>query len=129
MARDIACTLDGVTRSTWMIGNLETGEQTPLCDACLVVWMLGKLDADLAAEGKRHVAARWGEDAGEQLGQEGSGQEAPKSAPGAPGRRRRPRRDPERAQAAQEAAAAVSADQDGTSAEGVAPAPATPDDG
>jgi len=127
MARDIPCDLDQIEVSKWLIGNLGTGEQTALCDACLVLWMLGKLDEVLEPAAKAHVAGLWAPASPAPAEGEGPPADAPKSRSDG---RRRPKPaegESESDPPAIEAAAAATAAQDPESDRGVAKAPATPD--
>ena len=90
VAHDIICDLDKVERANWLIGNLQTGEQVALCDADLVMWCLGHLDAELGAEAKAAVVARWTPEPAGTPPEAAGAAEPPKSRRG----RGRTRRDP-----------------------------------
>lgn len=44
MARDVYCDAGCAERATWLIGNMQSGEQTALCDVHMIPWMVAQLD-------------------------------------------------------------------------------------
>lgn len=123
MARPIPCDLDQVENSQWMIGNLTTGEQTALCDSCLTLWILGKLDEVLSAEAKAHVAGLWAPAPAAAAAAGDGAADAPKRRSGGRRRARRAGDDPQDVVTALQAAPEATAAEEAESDRGVAEAP------
>lgn len=128
MAQPLICSMDGVEKATWIIGEVETGNQYAACDICLMGWMLAKLDADLTPEGKAHVATMWTRPAAPATPEGGSADDAPKRGSRRPGRSRIAEDGRRQAEVDQEAPTAALAAQEAEEARQAPADPATTDE-
>jgi len=104
MAQPIICNLDNVEKAKWLIGELDSGDQVALCDACFIGWCLARLDIALNDDGKAAVVNAWTPKPAVVPAPEGSPVDAAQKPPRRPGRQRRAPDGQEQAEADQHAA-------------------------